>query len=169
MDPSRPTPAVELNDGADFAPIELKFLLSRHFSAIAAAGPVVAPILAGVAFGWVPALLWTLVGCTLVGGALDLTSFTASIRHLARSIAQVVRDHMTRRSYSLFLSFVWIALASIIVASTGLTATAVIGQQELEDGGSVTGGGASSSLMYLVPPVVTGLPLRFTKLSLNPK
>ncbi len=168
LDPNRPTPAVELNDGLDFEPIESKFLLSQHFSAIAAAGPIVGPILAGVAFGWVPALIWILVGCVFIGGVHDLTSLTASIRHKARSIAEVVRDHMTKRSYILFLSFVWIALIYIIVAFTDLTASAFIGRQELENGEVVTGGGiATSSLMYLVLPIVMGLLLRYTKLSLN--
>ncbi len=168
LDPNRATPAVELNDGVDFEPIEPKFLLSQHFSAIAAAGPIVGPILAGVAFGWVPALIWILVGCVFIGGVHDLTSLTASIRHKARSIAEVVRDHMTHRSYVLFLSFVWIALVYIIVAFTDLTATAFIGQQTLEDGTIVTGGGiATSSLMYLLLPIVMGLLLRHTKLSLN--
>lgn len=168
LDPNKPTPAVELNDGVDFEPIEPKFLLSQHFSAIAAAGPIVGPILAGVAFGWVPALIWILVGCVFIGGVHDLTSLTASIRHKARSIAEVVRDHMTRRSYVLFLSFVWIALVYIIVAFTDLTASAFIGRQTLENGEVVTGGGiATSSLMYLVLPIVMGLLLRHTKLSLN--
>lgn len=168
LDPNKPTPAVELNDGVDFEPIEPKFLLSQHFSAIAAAGPIVGPILAGVAFGWVPALIWILVGCVFIGGVHDLTSLTASIRHKARSIAEVVRDHMTRRSYVLFLSFVWIALVYIIVAFTDLTASAFTGRQTLENGEVVTGGGiATSSLMYLVLPIVMGLLLRHTKLSLN--
>jgi carbon starvation protein len=168
LDPNKATPAVELRDGVDFEPIEPKFLLSQHFSAIAAAGPIVGPILAGVAFGWVPALIWILIGCVFIGGVHDLTSLTASIRHKARSIAEVVRDHMTQRSYMLFLSFVWIALVYIIVAFTDLTATAFLGQQPLEDGTIVSGGGiASSSLMYLVLPIMMGLLLRFTKLSLN--
>lgn len=168
LDPNKPTPAVELNDGVDFEPIEPKFLLSQHFSAIAAAGPIVGPILAGVAFGWVPALIWILVGCIFIGGVHDLTSLTASIRHKARSIAEVVRDHMTRRSYVLFLSFVWIALVYIIVAFTDLTASAFIGRQTLENGEIVTGGGiATSSLMYLVLPIVMGLLLRHTKLTVG--
>jgi carbon starvation protein len=168
LDPNKATPAVEFNDGLDFEPIEPKFLLSQHFSAIAAAGPIVGPILAGVAFGWVPALIWILIGCIFIGGVHDLTSLTASIRHKARSIAEVVRDHMTRRSYVLFLSFVWIALVYIIVAFTDLTALAFIGQQPLENGKIVSGGGiATSSLMYLVLPIVMGLLLRYTKLSLN--
>ena len=168
LDPNKPTPAVELNDGVDFEPIEPKFLLSQHFSAIAAAGPIVGPILAGVAFGWVPALIWILIGSIFIGGVHDLFSLTASIRHKARSIAEVVREHMTRRSYVLFLSFVWIALVYIIVAFTDLTASAFIGRQELENGEIVTGGGiATSSLMYLLLPIVMGLLLRHTKLSLN--
>ena len=169
LDPNRPTPAVEINDGVDFEPTESKFLLSQHFSAIAAAGPIVGPILAGVAFGWVPALIWILVGCIFIGGVHDLFSLTASIRHKARSIAEVVRDHMTRRSYLLFLSFVWIALVYIIVAFTDLTATAFLGNQTLEDGKTVVSGGgiATSSLMYLLLPVAMGLLLRYTKLTVN--
>ncbi|MFM9965779.1 MAG: carbon starvation protein A [Planctomycetaceae bacterium] len=168
LDPNKATPAVELNDGVDFEPIEPKFLLSQHFSAIAAAGPIVGPILAGVAFGWVPAMIWILIGCVFIGGVHDMFSLTASIRHKARSIAEVVREHMTRRSYVLFLSFVWIALVYIIVAFTDLTASAFIGRQVLENGEIVTGGGiATSSLMYLMLPIVMGLLLRHTKLSLN--
>src|SRR5687767_5749014 len=72
------TPAVELRDGVDYEPIEPKFLLSQHFSAIAAAGPVVGPILAGVAFGWLPALLWIVIGSIFVGGVHDITSLVAS-------------------------------------------------------------------------------------------
>jgi carbon starvation protein len=168
LDPHRATPAVELRDNVDFEPIEPKFLLSQHFSAIAAAGPIVGPILAGVAFGWLPALIWILVGSVFIGGVHDLMSLTASIRHKARSIAEVVRDHMTRRSYVLFLSFVWIALVYIIVAFTDLTARAFIGQQPLENGEIVSGPGiATSSLMYLVLPIIMGLLLRYTKLTVG--
>ena len=72
---------------------------SQHFSAIAAAGPIVGPILAGLMFGWLPALLWILVGSIFIGGVHDMTALVASIRHKARSIAEVVRDHMSRLSY----------------------------------------------------------------------
>lgn len=168
LDPNKATPAVELRDGVDFEPIKSTFLLSQHFSAIAAAGPIVGPILAGVAFGWVPALLWILVGSIFIGGVHDMSALTASIRHKAMSIAEVVRDHMTRRSYVMFLSFVWLALVYIIVAFTDLTATAFIGQQKLENGEVVTGGGiASSSIMYLLLPVIMGTLLKYTKLSIG--
>src|SRR5262245_60792221 len=74
LDATRPTPAVELRDGIDYDPIEPKFLLSQHFSAIAAAGPIVGPIVAGIMFGWLPALLWILIGSILIGGVHDMTA-----------------------------------------------------------------------------------------------
>jgi carbon starvation protein len=168
LDPARKTPAVELRDDVDYSPIEPKFLLSQHFSAIAAAGPIVGPILAGIMFGWLPALLWILIGAIFIGGVHDMSSLTASIRHKARSIADVVREHMSERSYLMFLSFIWIALVYIIVAFTDVTASSFVGVQELDNGDVVSGPGiASSSLMYLVLPIVMGFLLRYTKLSLN--
>ncbi len=167
MDPKRTTPAVELADGQDFEPAPPGYLLGQHFSAIAAAGPIVGPILAGVLFGWVPALIWILVGSIFIGGVHDFGSLAASLRHRATSIAEVVREHMSRRSYLLFLSFIWIALVYIIVAFTDVTARAFVGNQTLENGSVVRGGGiATSSLLYLLIPVGVGLALRFTKLSL---
>jgi len=168
LDPNVDTPAVTLRDDVDYVPIEPKFLLSQHFSAIAAAGPIVGPILAGVMFGWLPALSWIVVGCIFIGGVHDMTALVASVRHKACSIAEVVREHMTRRSYILFLLFVWIALVYIIVAFADITAGSFIGVQTLENGQTVSGAGiASSSLMYLALPIIMGLLLRYTKLSLN--
>jgi carbon starvation protein len=169
LDPRRTTPAVALRDDVDYVPIEPKFLLSQHFSAIAAAGPIVGPILAGVAFGWLPALLWIVLGAIFIGGVHDLTALLASIRHKARSIAEIVREYMSPRSYILFLAFVWIALVYIVVAFADVTAGSFIGQRLLEDGqGTVTGGGiATSSLLYLALPIVMGLLLRYGKWSVG--
>lgn len=162
------TPAETLRDDVDYVPIEPKFLLSQHLSAIAAAGPIVGPILAGLAFGWLPALIWILVGSVFIGGVHDMSALVASVRHKARSIAEVVRDHMTRRSYVVFLLFVWLSLVYIVVAFTDITASSFIGMMELENGDTVLGGSvASSSLMYLILPIVMGLLLRYTRLSLN--
>jgi carbon starvation protein len=187
LDPRRPTPAIEMRDDLDYVPIPSKFLLSQHFSAIAAAGPIVGPILAGLYFGWLPALLWILVGSIFIGGVHDMTSLVASIRHKAMSIAEVVRDHMSRLSYVLFLIFIWIALVYIIVAFTDITASAFVGGPEqlrlgktatidlsaidaakITESGGVTGGAiATSSLLYLALPIVMGLLLRYTRLTLN--
>ena len=167
LDDRRATPAVTMRDDVDYQPIEPKFLMGQHFSAIAAAGPVVGPILAGVMFGWLPALLWIVIGSIFIGGVHDMTALVASIRHKARSIAEVVKQHMSRRSYVLFLLFVYIALIYIIVAFTDIVAASFVGSQTLDDGTTVSGGGiASSSLLYLALPVAMGLLLRYTKLSL---
>jgi carbon starvation protein len=171
LDPNKATPAVEMRDDLDYAPIDSKFLLGQHFSAIAAAGPIVGPILAGIMFGWVPALIWILVGSIFIGGVHDMTALVASIRHKARSIAEVVRDNMSRRSYVLFLAFVWLALVYIIVAFTDITATSFLGELKLDNDesvASITGGGiATSSLLYLALPIIMGLLLRYTKLTLG--
>ena len=168
LDGSARTPAVTMRDGVDYEPIEPKFLLSQHFSAIAAAGPIVGPILAGVMFGWLPALIWILVGSIFIGGVHDFTALVASIRHKARSIAEVVRDHMSARSYILFLLFVWIALVYIIVAFTDIVADQFARAQVLEDQTVVAAGSiATSSLLYLALPLAMGLLLRFTKLSVG--
>jgi len=167
LDPNAPTPAVELRDDVDYVPIESRFLLGQHFSAIAAAGPVVGPILAGVMFGWLPALLWILLGAVFIGGVHDMTALVASVRHRAHSIAEVVREHMTRRSYLLFLCFIWFTLVYIIVAFADITAASFVGSVELENGRKVTGGGiATSSMLYLALPILMGLLLRFGRLSL---
>lgn len=168
LDPNAKTPAVELQDDVDYVPIDPKFLLTQHFSAIAAAGPIVGPILAGAMFGWVPALLWIVLGCIFVGGIHDIGALVASVRHKARSIAEVVKENMSQRAYVLFLSFVWIALVYIVVSFTDIVAGSFVGIQTLENGMKVSGGGiATSSLLYLVLPVIMGLLLRYTKLSLG--
>jgi carbon starvation protein len=164
LDPNKPTPAVVLRDGMDFEPLPPSGLLPQHFSAIAAAGPIVGPILAGVMFGWLPALIWILVGSILIGGVHDFTAMVASIRHRAASIAEVVRQHMSSRSYLMFLSFIWLALVYIIVAFTDITAASFVGPGT-EDTGGVGGGAiASSSLMYLVLTFGMGLAIKYGKL-----
>lgn len=167
LDAGATTPAVAFRDDVDYSPIPPQLLLGQHFSAIAAAGPIVGPIFAGVAFGWLPALLWIMLGSIFVGGVHDFSSLVASVRHGARSIAEVVREHMTRRSYVLFLAFVWIALVYIVVAFTDIVASTFVGRQVLENGESVSGGGiATSSLLYLALPMIMGLSMRFLRMPL---
>ena len=165
LNPDAKTPAHELSDGIDFEPIAPSSLLPQHFSAIAAAGPIVGPIVAGLAFGWLPALIWIIVGSIFIGGVHDFTSLVASIRHKARSIAEVVREHMTRRSYLLFLTFIWIALIYIIVAFTDITALAFLAQPSEETGG--VGGGAvtTSSVLYLLITFGMGYLMRYTNIN----
>lgn len=160
MDRGRATPAVEFRDGVDFDPIGRGPLMSQHFSAIAAAGPIVGPILAGLAFGWLPALIWILAGSILIGGVHDYAALAASTRHRARSVAEVVGEHMSRRSYLLFLAFIWIALVYIVVAFTDVTAATFVGPPSAEMGGVGGGAIATSSMIYLALTLAMGLAVR---------
>ena len=167
LDPKRKTPAFELQDGVDYEPLAPSSLVPQHFSAIAAAGPIVGPILAGLTFGWLPALLWILIGCVLIGGVHDMGALVASIRHKARSIAEVVRDNMSRTSYLLFLTFIWFALIYIIVAFTDVTATSFLGPPTAENGNVGGGAIASASLIYLGLTLLMGVCLRYLKMPLG--
>lgn len=149
----RPTPACTLRDDVDFVPAGKWYLLGQHFSAIAAAGPIVGPILAGMWFGWVPALLWILLGGIFIGGVHDMFTVAASVRHRGRSIAEVLQEYMSRRAYVLFLLFLWFSLVYIITTFMDITAGTFTDP--------VRGAGvASSSMMYLVLAVVMGVILR---------
>src|SRR5262245_28009036 len=171
LDPSRRTPAVELNDGNDYVPAPVPVVLGGHFTAIAAAGPVVGPILAGLAFGWLPALLWIVLGSIFIGGVHDASSLFASIRHRARSITEVVRQHMSRPAYATFLVFVWISLVYVVIAFADVTAGTFANFQieRVTHGGSteqvVLNGGAVviGATAYLALSVALGLLLRFTR------
>src|SRR5512139_1742358 len=88
LDDSRKTAAVELEDDLDFIPTDSKFLLGQHFSAIAAAGPITGPIIAGIAYGWVPAVIWIILGTIFIGGVHDMGALVASVRNKARSITE---------------------------------------------------------------------------------
>lgn len=154
LDDSSPTPACEINDGVDFVPAKSTLLLGQHFSAIAAAGPIVGPILAGIWFGWLPALLWIVIGAIFIGGVHDFSSLVSSIRHKAASIGEIVKEHMTRTSHILFLTFVWLALIYVIIAFTDITAqTFKTITKDIAFGPGV----AASSILYLLLAVIMGI------------
>jgi carbon starvation protein len=165
LDDSRKTPAVEINDGLDYVPAKKNMLMGQHFSAIAAAGPINGPILAGSLFGWVPALFWIIIGSIFIGGVHDMGALIASVRHKARSITDVIRANVSKRAWIVFMIFIWITLVYIIVAFTDLVAGSFVGQVKLENDQVVKGGGiAASSLLYLLLPIVMGLLMKFAKL-----
>jgi carbon starvation protein len=154
LDNSRPTPAVEINDGQDFVAAKPMLLLGQHFSAISAAGPIVGPILAGLWFGWLPALLWIIIGSIFIGGVHDFASLTASLRHKAASIGQIVKENMSATSRLLFLVFVWLCLVYVIVAFTDITAHTF---KTVAADTAYGPGVAASSLLYLLTAVVMGV------------
>lgn len=168
LDDAKPTPALALRDSLDYEPANAGYLLGQHFSAIAAAGPITGPILAGLMFGWAPALLWVVLGAVFVGGVHDMGALIASVRHQGHSITEVVRRNVSQRAWLIFMLFIWITLVYIIVAFTDITSASFIGTVTLENGEKVGGGAiATSSLLYMLLPVLMGLLLRFTRLSLT--
>ena len=148
-----PTPACLVNDGVDYVPAKARFLFGQHFSAITAAGPIVGPILAGLWFGWGPALIWVIFGSVFIGAVHDFASLIGSVRHKAQSVAEIVRAHMGERAFLFFLAFIWLSLIYVIVAFTDLTSASFV---EPKYGGGV----AASSLLYLLLAIVMGLCLQ---------
>jgi carbon starvation protein len=167
LDDARETPSQAHADGIDFVPTRPFYLFAQHFSAIAAAGPIAGPILACQAFGWLPCLLWISLGVVVIGAVHDFSTLTASVRHGARSIAEIAREHLGTRAGRALMGFIWIALIYVIVAFADITAaTFVVGTDELQQG-SVTfnpgGAVAAASVMYLVLSIILGLVQRFLK------
>ena len=118
LDANAETPARSINDGVDFVPTRPFYLFGQHFAAIAAAGPIAGPIIAVQAFGWLPCLLWVGLGVVLIGAVHDLLALTASVRHGARSIADITREHLGARAGMAMLGFMWLALVyALLVAS----------------------------------------------------
>jgi carbon starvation protein len=158
------TPANEMNDGIDYVPARASLLLGQHFSAIAAAGPIVGPILAGIWFGWLPALLWIILGSIFIGGVHDYLALFASVKHKAASIGEIVRRHMSPTTHIFFLVFIWITLLYVIIAFTDITAqTFKAVSADTAFGPAV----AASSILYLGLAVVMGILLYRFKLSLR--
>lgn len=168
LDDAHVTPAHRMEDGVDFIPAKRFYLFGQHFSAIAAAGPIAGPIIACQAFGWLPCLLWIALGVVLIGAVHDLAALTASVRHGARSIAEIVREHMGGGAGMAMMAFIWIALVYVIIAFADITAASFAGGIDELVGASVTfnagGAVAAASVMYLLLAVLMGFIQRF----LNP-
>jgi len=162
-DDSCQTPAHKMNDGVDYVPAGATLLLGQHFSAIAAAGPIVGPILAGIWFGWLPAVLWIIFGAIFIGGVHDYLALIASVRHKAESIGEIVRRYMPGSTRIFFMLFVWLALLYVIIAFTDITAqTFKAVSQDTAYGPAV----AASSIIYLVLAIMMGILLHRFKLKL---
>src|SRR5687768_2853739 len=154
------TPATKVNDGVDYVPTRKFYLLGQHFSAIAAAGPIAGPIIACQQFGWLPSILWIALGVVFIGAVHDFTSLVASVRHGARSIAEIMRENVSRRAWWAMLSFIWVALIYVIVAFTDITASTFVGVTQefpLENVSFNAGGAvALSSALYLLLAILMG-------------
>jgi carbon starvation protein len=173
IDPARPTPAHTQRDGVDFVAARSPVLFGHHFSSIAGAGPIVGPITAAAYFGWGPTLAWILIGAIFIGGVHDFASLVMSIRHRARSIAEICRLYLNPVTYRFFLIFIWLALVYVLVVFLDLTAATFAPALAGLEGGAreemaLRGGTvASASIIYIALAIAFGLAVNRGRLSLT--
>jgi carbon starvation protein len=161
-----PTPAITFEDGADYVPTPKLSLISQHFSAIAAAGPIAGPILACQQFGWLPCILWICFGVILIGAVHDFGSLSMSVKHEAKTTAEMMKIYFGSKAGMAMLSFIWLSLIYIIIAFTEITASSFITRPEemigldlqFNPGGAV----AASAVFYLTLSLILGLLKRYT-------
>ena len=121
IDNSRVTPAHEFEDGQDYCPAKGPVLMGHHFSSIAGAGPINGPIQAAV-FGWVPVMLWVLIGGIFFGGVHDFGALFASIRHKGQSLGEVIGDAIGSKAKKLFIIFSYLTLILVVAAFASIVA-----------------------------------------------
>lgn len=162
IDPNAKTPAQVLNDGQDYTPTNRWSVFAHQFTSITGAGPVTGPIIAAM-FGWLPALLWMLIGSIFFGCVQDFSALYASVKSGGKSMGAIIEEHIGRTGRQLFLLFCWlftilvIAAFCDIVANTfnGFTAT---GEQIVPNAAA-----ASISMIYMVGAIMFGLYLKYRK------
>lgn len=146
IDESRKTPAHTHYDGVDYVPAKAPVLLGHHFASIAGASPIIGPIVAAV-FGWVPVVLWILVGGIFMGAVHDFTSLMASIRNQGRSIGEVVEERIGRDGKKLFLVFSFFALILVVSAFMIIVAQTFVANPSA----------GTSSLLFIVLAIFFGM------------
>ena len=122
IDPNRPTPAHEFEDGKDYVPAAPYVVLGHHFSSIAGAGPINGPIQAAI-FGWVPVLLWVLIGGIFFGAMHDFDALFASIRHKGQTLATVIAENIDDTAKKLFCIFSYLTLILVVAAFASIVAS----------------------------------------------
>lgn len=159
VDDTKVTPAHELEDGMDYVPAKAPVLMGHHFSSIAGAGPINGPIQAAV-FGWVPVVLWVLIGGIFFGAVHDYGALFASIRHKGQSIGEVIALNIGERAKKLFLIFSYLTLILVVAAFASIVAstfqaTYVDGVLDVEKSGT-NASVAMISLLFIVMAILFG-------------
>ncbi len=129
VDPTRETPAHYMEDGVDYVPARAPVLLGHHFASIAGAGPIVGPI-AAASFGWIPVMLWIIIGGIFFGGVHDFGALFSSIRNDGKSVGQVIEANIGRTEKRLFAVFSWLALVLVIAAFVNIVANTFVASPE---------------------------------------
>jgi len=127
VDLSRTTPAIEHQDGHDYvAAKHWTMLFGHHFSSIAGAGPIIGPVIACALFGWVPALLWVIIGSVFLGGMHDFSALILSLRHRGNTVGNI-----SRRSRIVFSAFLWLTLVLIVAVFAAVTAQTFVSEPKI--------------------------------------
>ena len=162
IDPNAKTPAVRLEDGKDYVPTNGWTVFSHQFSSIAGAGPVTGAIQAA-AFGWLPVLLWVLLGGIFFGAVTDFGALYASVKNDGKSMGMLIEKYIGKLGRRLFLLFCWLFTLLVIAAFADMVAdtfnayTTVDGVTSLSAAATTNGAAGMVSIMFMVFAVVFGL------------
>ncbi len=121
-DSDETTPAVEINDGVDYVPTKKHVLFGHHFSSIAGAAPILGPAIA-IIWGWVPALVWVVLGSIFMGAVHDYGALVISARNKGKSIGQITESIIGKRSKMLFLIVIFLLVFIVIAVFAYIIAT----------------------------------------------
>lgn len=173
IDPNRPTPAHEFEDGKDYVPAAPYVVLGHHFSSIAGAGPINGPIQAAI-FGWVPVLLWVLLGGIFFGAMHDFGALFASIRHKGQTLATVIAQNIDDTAKKLFCIFAYLTLILVVAAFASIVAsTFAVVPVPLDDAAKAASTESANmanmrtamiSVLFIVVAVIYGVVTRGRKL-----
>ena len=163
IDPKAETPAVKYNDGKDFVPTNGWTVFSHQFSSIAGAGPVTGAIQAA-AFGWLPVLLWILIGGVFFGAVTDFGALYASVKNEGKSMGMIIEKYIGKFGRKIFLLFCWLFTLIVIAAFADMVAGTFNAYTVNADGATVLSAAAKTngsagmvSIMFMVFAVVFGL------------
>ncbi|RMF87569.1 MAG: carbon starvation protein A [Nitrospirae bacterium] len=110
LDAARPTPAHRLRDEVDYLPSNRYVLFGHHYASVAGLAPMLGPAIA-VIWGWLPALLWVVLGTLMVGAVHDYSALVVSVRHDGRSVGSIAKDVISPRARILFLLVIFFLVA----------------------------------------------------------
>ena len=163
IDPKAKTPAVVKNDGKDYVPTNGWTVFSHQFSSIAGAGPVTGAIQAAV-FGWLPVLLWVLIGGIFFGAVTDFGALYASVKNEGKSMGMIIEKYIGKLGKKLFLLFSWLFTLLVIAAFADMVAGTFnaytvneAGAQVLAETAASNGAAGTISLLFIVFAVLFGL------------
>lgn len=159
IDPKAETPAVRHKDGKDYVPTDGWTVFSHQFSSIAGAGPVTGAIQAA-AFGWLPVLLWILLGGIFFGAVTDFGALYASVKNEGRSMGLLIEKYIGKLGRKLFLLFCWLFTLLVIAAFADMVAGTFNAYTEpgvLAEAAQVNGAAGTISLLFIVFAMVFGL------------